>query len=262
MKKIFSLSFTFVFLLTLVVSPAFAVERPLVDKLTKTGSKAAEKKTERQDASLEKLKERANKEITRRIESLNKLIARIAEFKKVSATEKASLTTQVQAEVNKLTALKAKIAADTDVTTLKTDVQSIVSDYRIYALFLPKIQLLGAADRLQGTADQMSSHAAQLEVKINEKQTAGQSVTDLQTLLTDMKAKIADAKTQAQGAMDTVTPLTPEGFPDNKTQLQSARQKIAAGIKDLNTARQDARKIIVGLMKLGKMSSTTPTTTP
>lgn len=251
MRKIFSISLITVFLLTLVVSPAFAVTRP-----EKMSSNAAVKTANLQDASIEKLKERATKEIDRRIESLNKLITRISEFKKLSAAQKTALTAQVQAEITKLTALKTKIAADTDLATLKTDIQSIVTAYRVYALFMPKIQILGAADRVQTTADTMSSQAATLEVKINEQQTAGQNVTELQTLLTDMKAKIADAKTQAQGAIDTVTPLTPEGFPSNKTQLQSARQMVVTGIKDLNTARQDARKIIVGLMKMSKPSPT------
>jgi hypothetical protein len=260
MNKLFSISITFVFLLTMVVSPAFAVTttRPVVDKMNKAGSRAAEKN----DASMTQLKARADKEISRRIEALTKLLSRIAEFKKLSASQKSSLSVQVQAEIDKLTTLKAKIAADTDLTTLKADVQSIVDAYRIYALFMPKIQILGAADRLQITADAMSSHAATLETKITEKQTAGQNVTELQTLLADMNAKIANAKTQAQNAITTVTPLTPEGYPGNKTQLQSAQQMIVTGIKDLNTARQDARKIIVGLMKLGKTAKPSVTTTP
>jgi hypothetical protein len=261
MRNVSVLSFTFIFLLTLVVSPAFAVTRSGSDRLM-AGSNAAEKKEEVKDASMARLQARAAKEVTRRIESLNKLILRISEFKKLSTTQKTSLTTQVQAEIDKLTALQIKIQADADLTTLKTDVQSIVTDYRIFALFMPKVQILGAADRLFTTADEMSSHAAMLETKINEQQTKGNDVSALQTLLTDMKAKVADAKTQGQSAIDTVSPLTPEGFPDNKTQLQSARQMIETGIKDLNTARQDARKITVGLLKFGKMTSEKPTKTP
>lgn len=260
MQKVFSFSIIFVFLLT-VVSPAFAVTRPSIER-TNPSSKAAEKKQERQDASMEKLKERADKEISRRIESLRKLITRISEFKKISSAQKTSLTAQVQAEIDKLTALQAKIAADTDLETLKTDVKSIVTAYRIYALFMPKIQILGSADRLQTTVDQMSSHAARLETKIGEQESNGQDVSELQTLLTDMKANIASAKTQAQNAIDTVTPLTPEGYPDNKTELQEAREMVVTSIKYLNTARQDGRKIIVGLLKLGKATTSTVTTTP
>lgn len=257
MYKLFSFSIVAIFLFTIVASPAFAVTRPATDKMN---AKAAEKNQNIQDASMEKLKERANKEIDRRIESLSALIKRISEFKKLSASQKSALTTQVQAEITKLTTLKADIAAETDLEELKELTQSIVDSYRIYALFMPKIQILGTADRLQTTADQMSTQATQLEVKINEQETAGQDVAAAESLLADMKAKIADAKTQAQNAITTVTPLTPEGYPDNKTELQSARQMVVTGIKDLNTARQDARKIIVWL--IGQKKIVTPTTTP
>ena len=246
--------------MTLVASPAFAVERPALDSLH-SGSNGAGMKEQRNEKISGNLQARADKEITRRLESLQKLITRINEFKKLSAAQKTALTTQVQAQITSLTALQAKIKADTDPATLKTDVQSIIGSYRIYALFMPQIQILGAADRLLTTADEMSSHAATLETKINEAQAKGQNVTDLQTLLADMNAKVTDAKTQGQNAINAVTPLTPDGYPGNKTILQSARQMVVMGIKDLNTARQDARKVIVGLMKFGKIESK-PTATP
>ena len=264
MKKIFSFSFIGIVLLTVVVTPAFAIERPAADTMH-TGSTGAGLRQEKMEARTEKitdnLQARADQEISRRLESLQKLITRINEFKKLSASQKTSLTTQVQAQITSLTALQAKIKADTDPATVKTDVQSIIGSYRIYALFVPQIQLLGAADRLLTTSDEMSSHAAILGTKITEAQTKGQNVTDLQTLLSDMNTKIADAKTQGQNAINAVTPLTPDGYPGNKTTLQSAREMVVAGVKDLNMARQDARKIIVGLLKFGKLSTTTPTVT-
>lgn len=266
MYKIAFLSIIFVFLLALVHVPAFAVDQPGVTRPvtepTTVVSKAADRMENAQNKIAEKtadksagLQERASKELTRRINSLNELLTRISEFKKISDAQKASLISQVQAQITSLTTLQAKIAADTDPTTLKTDVQSIIQSYRIYALFMPKIQIIGAADRVLNIADEMSSQAATLQTKIAADQSAGKNVSDLQSLLSDLNAKIADAKTQAQSAIDTVTPLTPDGFPGNKTQLQNARQMITTAVKDLDTARQDGRKIIVGLLKFGKISS-------
>lgn len=264
MRKIFSFGIIFVFLLTVVISPAFAVTRPAVDRdrPANAGSKAAERRPNAQNTNIDRLKDRAIKEIDRRIASLERLLTRMSEFKRLAATQKSSLTAQVQAEIDKLEALKAKITAGTDIETLKTDIQSIVTAYRIYALFMPKIQILGAADRLQTTADQMSSHAARLQVKIEEQEANGQDVADAEELLVDINASISDAKTQAQNAISTVTPLTPEGFPDNKKELQSAREMIVEGIKDLKTAQQDARKIIVWLVQLNETTTPTVTTTP
>lgn len=267
MKKILILTILFLFLASLTTS-VFAEENLKEGRrfgAMNVGSKAAmreEKMQQFTEANMERLKERAEKEINRRIESLNRLITRIGEFKKLNATQKSALTSQVQAEIDALEVLLTKIQADTDLETLKADVKSIVESYRIYALFMPKIQIMGAADRMLNVVDKMSSQAALLETKINDAGTGGSDVTELNALLADMEDKIADAKTKAQSALDTVTPLTPAGFPGNKSQLQSARQLVVGALHDLNAARQDGRKIIVGLMKLGKKDEPTPTLTP
>ena len=270
MKKVFSISLIFVFLLSFM-SPVLAEEGIMKEKVKdklRNSSIAADMKEKRQEkmeekgeVTMDKLQERAEKEINRRLESLNKLITRINEFKKLSASQKSSLTSQVQTEIDSLEALLVKIQADTDLETLRADVKSIRDSYRIYALFIPKIQIMGAADRMLNIADEMSTHAATLETKINEAEAAGNDVAELESLLVDMNIKIADAKTKAQNALDTVTPLTPAGFPDNKTELQSARQMVVDAHHSLNDARQDARKIIVGLMKFGK-TETTPAVSP
>lgn len=67
-----------------------------------------------------------------------------------------------------------------------------------------------------------------------------------------MNAKIADAKTQATDAIDTVLPLTPDGYPANASILQSARKMIQAGRLDLVTALQDGQKIRHGLKDFDK----------
>lgn len=259
MKKIIIFS-AILLTFTIVASPALA-RTPLFAQ-ARNSTAAAERQQAKLDAQSDNLKNRATNEINRRIDSLNKLLTRISEFKKLSTTQKSTLTTQVQAQITALNTLLAKINADTDTATLKADVKSIVDSYRIYALFMPQIQILGAADRVLTIIDEMTTHATTLGTKITAAKTAGKDVTDLETLLTDMNAKIADAKTQAQAAIDAVTPLTPAGFPGNKTTLQSARQMVEAAVKDLNMARQDARKIIVGLTKLGTTTTTTATPTP
>lgn len=269
MKKILLLSILFLLLVS-INSSVFAEDttrgEKLFDKTSKIGSKTAikeEKIEEKMTANKEKLQERAEKEINRRIESLNKLITKINDFKKLSETQKSSLTTQIQAEITSLQALLVKIQEDTDIDTLKEDIKSIVSSYRIYALFIPKIQIITAADRLLYISDKMSSQAALLETKIDQSATSGNNVSELNILLADMNTKIVDAKNHAQSAIDAVTPLTPEGFPGNKSILQSARQMVVSSLHDLNTARQDARKILVGLLKFEKLeTSPTVTTTP
>jgi len=210
-------------------------------------------KEQRQEARMEKkmgtLQERADREITRRITSLKNLITRINSFKRISEEKKEALTMQVQTEIDSLTALQTKIKADTDPETLKTDVQSIVTSYRIYALFMPKIAILAMAERLDATADQMNTLATKLQTRIETAKAEGKEVGAMQSTLLAMQKKIADAKTQEQNAINAVIPLTPDGYPANKKTLQEARTMLQTGQQDLIAARKDAKEIISALQK-------------
>lgn len=208
------------------------------------------------------LKTRADKEITRRLTSLTNVISRITSLKHLSDTQKSALTTQIQAEITSLTNLKAKIDADTDPTTLQADVQSIIKSYRVYLLYLPQIHIFGAADSVLNLATSMSTLASKLQFRINAAQTAGHSVSNLVAYLTDMQAKITDAQTQANNAITIVTPLTPDGYPGNKTQLQTALTDLKTARADLVAARQDDQKIIQGLHLLNVPKTATSSATP
>lgn len=199
---------------------------------------------------------RADQEIDRRVTSLNNLIAKINAMKKLPSEQKNSLAGKVQAEISSLTALKAKIDADTDAATLRTDKQSIVTSYRVYALFMPQIGLLATSDRVSVLIDKFSDLSAKIELRIQDAQTKGKNVQALQAAFADMKAKIADAKSQIATIQTEVSSLTPEGYPSNKSTLLDARSKLKVVLDDLKTARQDVKTIIQGLrVKTGSTSS-------
>jgi hypothetical protein len=206
------------------------------------------------------LQQKANKELTRRIESLQQLTDKINGAKKLSAAEKTTLTQNVQTEITNLTTLQTKIQGDTDLLTLQTDVQSIVKSYRVYALYMPQIQVMVAADRVVTIIDQMTTLHNKLQTRLTDAQTKGKNVTSLQTLLTDMQTKITDAQTQANSVVTTVSGLTPDGYPGNKTTLTSARKTLQAVRLDLVAASQDALKIVQGLHALEKDTSGQPGT--
>src|SRR5690348_17049700 len=58
-----------------------------------------------------RIMDRADKEISRRIDALNALITRVGEMQKLSADEKTSLTSSIQAQIATLNDLKTKITA-------------------------------------------------------------------------------------------------------------------------------------------------------
>ncbi len=235
------------FVLLGLSTPAYA-QTPTGASISPTfKARSAGVKTE----NLDRLKEKANREIDRRIAGLNRLIDLVNRIKRLTDSQKTDLTTQVQNQITSLQTLKTKIAADTDIATLRADVQSIVKDYRIYALFIPKIYIIANADRLLDIANEMTQVAAKLQIRIDAAKAVGNDTGEMQKLLTDYTAKVADAKSQAQNAINTVLPLTPDGYPGNKTTLMSARTMLQAARASLRTANKDSQQIRQLLVRLG-----------
>lgn len=212
----------------------------------KTGSLTASRsalKTQAEADRLFDLRTRANTEITRRINFLNELSVKIDNLKKLSDTDKASLKSQIQSQIDSLNALKLKIDASADLTTLREDVKLILNGHATFAYFRVKISLFVAAGRLSITADMLNTVYTKLQTRINEKQAKGEDVTSLNALLSDMLVKITNARTQHDAAIVLLDTLDAQSFTQNKSSFSQVRSKIKLGADALRTAYQDAVKI-------------------
>jgi hypothetical protein len=168
-----------------------------------------------------KLKDKATKEITRRVERLTKLLNRLLEMKRLSDTQKAALTKDISDTINNLKQQQDVINADTDITLLRQHVREIRDNYRIYALYMPKMHILVGADVI-----------TQLSTKLSEiAQKRGVSDQGVQSHLTT-------AQTKAQEATNAVLGLSPSGYPANKPTLQQARLLLKEARDELKKARE------------------------
>jgi len=223
---------------------------------THASASATSTKPNTQTTLLANIKDKADQEIARRIDILTKAIASINSSKKLTADEMTALSGEAQKNIDDLNTLKTKIDADTDVTTARTDRQSITKLYRIFMLVVPQIQVMAAADRINVTAGLLADVGTKLQTSITAAQTAGKDVTALNTSYTDMQAKIADAKTQADNAIAKVKALVPDQgnktvMASNVAALKAARDMLKTARADLVAARKDAGDIRDGLKALG-----------
>lgn len=210
-----------------------------------------------------RLKEKAVKEIDRRIASLNKLIDKINAVKRLTSDQKSVMAAQVQTEITNLTTLKTKIEGDTDIDVLRTDVQSIVKSYRVYALYIPKMAIIAHADKILNLIEgEMATLTEKLQLRINEAKGKGYSVEIMTSLMTERQVKLDDAKNQANAAIVKVTVLTPDGWPGNKTVLEAARDLLKTARKDLSDAQKLASQVRVQLVQLKPTASNTVSPTP
>lgn len=227
------------------------------EKRGSMASSTESRKKEKMDDKISSAKERAIREIDRRIEGLMKLEGR-AEFSKTASTsDKFDISATVQAEIKNFTDLRAKISADTDAETLKTDIASINKSYRIYALVIPQGQIKLAASKLVSAADAVSALSVKLEARINEAKTAGKDVSALTTALVELNAKVADARVQAAAAISLTASLSPDNgdeavFQANKKALAEAKAKVELGGKSVRLARKSADTIVRSLKQISK----------
>lgn len=185
-------------------------------------------------------------EINARITALNNVLTKLAGIRRITTADKTTLTASIQTQIQALQTLLAKIQADTDLAVLRADVQSITKVYRIFWLYIPQVHIYAAADRINDVVTSMNVLAAKLQARITA---AGSAGVALQTTLNDAQAKIAAAQSQAQAAVNLVTPLQPDN--GNQTVLQSnlavmkqAKTDIQTAASDLRAAWQDFRTII------------------
>ncbi|MDO8523754.1 MAG: hypothetical protein Q7R74_00825 [bacterium] len=194
-------------------------------------------------------KAKGDQEIDRRIENLNDLLTRVQGMRALADADKTAIQAAISNQVSMLIALKGKIDADTDAATLRTDVQSVTSSYRIYALIIPQIRIIAAADRIVTISNQMHQFSGKLQARIGEAQAAGFDMTAALAALADYNAKVADAGAQAQAAVSEIATLSPDNgdqasMTANMNALKDARAKIVAAQKDLRDARKDAETIL------------------
>lgn len=243
-------------------------------KLGLHASTSEERRASSTENRIQKGKEKAASEIDKRIESLQKLSERLAKIKLLPADVLASIQASITAEIAQLTDLKAKIAADTSTTTIKADAQSITKANRVYLLVEPKARIAAAASRIDAVVAQLTTLAGKLQARITAAETAGVDVSAAVSAMTDLNAKLADAKTQADAAVSGTVNLQVDNgdktvFAANLAALKAARTKLANAEKDLAAARHDAAVIYSVVKGKGGVegkgeahATTTATTTP
>lgn len=225
------------------------------DGTTTRARSRGDARAEAEDRLTDRMKERAHMEIERRMELLNHLSDRIEGALRISGDDKSSLSSLIQAQIDMLVALKAKIESNTSTTSLRDDIKSINDSHRAFAFVAPKAAITAYADRLKTLVAQMTTLGAKLQARIDAASSAGTDVSAAVTAMADYNAKITDAQAQITAAADEVSALQADNgdatvAAANKAALKDARAKLDLARKDLETARKDVHAILKALPKV------------
>ena len=204
-----------------------------------------------QQQHLKNIISKGDQEITRRLATLNKLDSVINSADKLSAADKATLTSQVNDEITNLTNMKSQLDAETTLTGAVADAKSVISDYRVYALIVPKVYLVKTADDQQAIETKLTTLSQKLQTRVSAAQTAGKDVSSMQAKLSDMNSKIAAAQSLSTTIESAVINLQPTDYDSNHSVLSGDRTQLQTARSDLQTAYNDAKSIVNSLENLG-----------
>ena len=256
------------------ISSTTRMHMPTGTRVSSTTKQAA--LIDRQTNQVAKVEDLSVKGISNRIAALNEVAKAVAAMKNLSATQKASFTTEITTLTGELNGLQAKIQADASSTlvgtrgalasssVLRQDYQSITKDYRIYALVIPQVRILAAADRATTIISSLTTLSAKLQSRLATASAAGKNVSSQQAALADLNSKIADATTQVAAAISAVSNLVPDNgntaiAGTNEKAIKTGQAAITAAEKDIQAANKDAHTVLASVqtMPTAQASSTT-----
>jgi hypothetical protein len=217
---------------------------------TDTTGSTTDTKTALEQQHLTNLQTRGDAQIQMRLATLNKLFGLITEDKHLATASRTSLSDEVTTELTGLKALQTKLDAETTSTAALIDVQSIFTEFRVYALVDPKVRLVRTADDQAAVETKLTALATKLEARINAAQAAGKKVTTLQGSLTDLKTKLAASTAISSPIGAKVIALLPSDYNADHTILSGNADQLKTAHTDNVAAFNDAQSIITGLKSL------------
>lgn len=181
-----------------------------------------------------------------RLHTLAALQTAVTAATNLTGGHRATLSGLVRADAAGLTALRAKMAAEQSVSAVRADEHSMVVDYRIYLLVVPKVRLTIASDVETAALAKLNGVSATLSKAIAAAAAKGKDVSAEKAELADLGSQAAAAQAVIAGKADALLTVAPG--PD-AAQLTAAVSPVRAAVR---TGRQDLRKAVADARQIRK----------
>lgn len=213
---------------------------------------------------LDKMKARGAQLIKERINSLNANAQAVAASKGLTVEQKAAFATFFSGKIAELTALGVKIAQGADATTTKPLVNSIFTDFRIYAIVLPQVRLEKRIYELQNHVVKLTETFTKVQTKIDEQKAKGKDVTVWQKGLDDAKTLVTTDTQKLSTLFTQISALKPSDYgTSSKAVIDSVNKGVKEVAKDFNSiGRKVRRPEILHKVKVPAVAGIGSTTTP
>jgi len=210
------------------------------------------------------------REIDRRVLIVDSALASAQSLKKLSATSKAILVSELQSQQSALADEKTKIGAiisqnpnakttpdsAANVAIINQTAKSLASSYRLYTLVTAKASILASAETAMNANNILESINARVESGVSTASSTGKNMKALQSLANDFSIRITDSTKQASSTYADLLTFDPAKgtdttFPANRTVQFSARSRMRLAAADIKAARSDLNNMRAALKAMG-----------
>jgi hypothetical protein len=188
--------------------------------------------------SLQSAKTLVDARINGRLHTLAALKTAINAATALSSAHRATLNGIVTADVSRLSALRTKVDAETTLPAVRADERSMVVDFRVYMLVVPKVRLTIASDVENAAIGRLGSVHDKLAAAIAAAKAHGTDVSAEETELADLAARLSAASSVLSGRADALLAVAPS--PDAAA-MTAAVGPVRAAVR---TTREDLRKAV------------------
>lgn len=224
-----------------------APSTPVVTTCTRTDVKCViafgDLRIDERTAALSRLRDRANAQVA---------------AGHITTSQASAIQADVTSNQSGLTTLKSKLDAETDAAAARQDVRTIYTQFRIFAVVLPRDYHEIVLDIMTNVQAKMAGLEPKLQQAISSAPASEQQ--QLNALFSDFTARVTAASTQITNANGLVSYFTPDNFNSNQATYRANwltfRSDILAGRADLRQAASDLHQM-ANILK-----SSTPSATP
>lgn len=164
-------------------------------------------------------------------------------------------------ELPGIEALQPQAQQATTCAGLRQVAQAMVFDYRVYVVMTPQTHETVVADRESEITAKLTALEPTVQDAIDWARQRGKDVTEAESELADMQARLSSATSTLSGLSATLLAQTPAGYPGNAAVFLTGRTDETNARNDLRSAYEDLATIArsLGVRAEGAGSATTTT---
>jgi hypothetical protein len=182
-----------------------------------------------------------------RVSQLHTLTGAVAGAAALSASDAATLSTDLANELSGVTALEQKVPTDTTCADAIADAHAMVFDYRVYVVMTPQVHLTITADSETALGGRITGLEPQITAAITAAGNAGKNVAAAKGALADLESQVGAAGHASSPIPSQVLGFTPVSYPGCWPAFKADVGSLHTGRAALRRADRDLHVIVAFL---------------